>query len=335
MKEALHFLSLENNIVQCMLCPHKCKIKNGYTGICNVRKNVEGKLYLMVYNRYSALHFDPVEKKPLYHFYPGQTILSLGSIGCNLSCRFCQNHEISKVRYNSYPFLKTGNVEDLINIALKKRANIGISFTYNEPVVWFEFMLDIAKEAKKNNLCTAMISNGYINPKPLDELIEFIDAFSIDLKSFSNRFYKNYTSSDIHPVKENLKRIKEKGKLLEVTNLVIPTLNDGEKEFESMVKWIADETGKDTVFHISRYFPNFKMDIPPTPTKTLNKLFEIASGYLDYVYLGNVISENGNNTFCPNCGNLLIKRFGYTTSLPGIKEKSCNKCLQPVMGVVF
>ena len=327
MEKALFFEKLGDNKVKCNLCPHNCIINEGKRGLCRVRKNIKGELYSEVYGKISALHFDPIEKKPLYHYYPGKIILSLGSIGCNLYCKFCQNWEISQTSIDDYPYLKDYSVDEIIDIALKKTDNIGIAYTYNEPIVWYEYMLDIAKQAKKKNLKNVMVTNGFINKGPLENIIPFIDAFSVDLKGYTEEFYKNLTSSKLEPVKKSLKLIKDRGKHLEITNLVIPTLNDDEKIFEDMVCWIADEIGKDTVLHLSRYFPTYKLNIEPTPLTKLVELFEIAKKRLNYVYLGNVTFSEGSDTFCSNCGKLLIKRQGYSTKVVGIDNKgNCKYC---------
>jgi pyruvate formate lyase activating enzyme len=288
MKLASYFNKLEDNKVQCFLCPHNCKIAKDKRGVCKVRKNIEGELYSEVYNMVSAIHSDPIEKKPLYHFHPKSQILSIGSIGCNLSCSFCQNCDISQVTIDDFPFVNTMTDKDIINKALHTDNNIGIAYTYNEPVIWHEFMLDTAIKAKAHNLFNIAVSNGFVNQKPLLDLLPYFDAFNIDLKAFSDDFYKKYTGGSLKPVLNTLKTINQHGKHLEITNLIIPTLNDEKFLFEDMVKWIAFELGKETVFHISRYFPRHQITIPPTPKNTMYELKKIANKYLDNVYLGNI-----------------------------------------------
>ena len=326
MKEAL-FYTQQNNKVKCTLCPHNCEISEGKHGICRVRKNVDGKLYAETYGKICSLNFDPIEKKPLYHFYPGKIIFSVGSIGCNLQCKFCQNYQISQSGPHEFSGLLSATSEDIINQALKREDNIGIAYTYNEPTVWYEYMTDIAEIAKKNNLKNVMVTNGFIHREPLHILLDWIDAFNVDLKAFNENFYKKQTSSQLKPVLENLKKIRKSGRHLEITNLVITNQNDNAKEFEKMVDWIDGELGPDTVFHISRYYPVYKMTEPQTSEKTMFEFYDIASNKLNYVYLGNLRSEAGQNTYCKQCKQLVIERTGYTTRISGLNEKGkCNKC---------
>lgn len=295
MKEASYYEKTSALEVICHLCPHECRISEGHRGNCRVRRNKNGTLIAENYGRVSAMHLDPIEKKPLYHFFPGSHILSAGSIGCNLSCKFCQNCEISQVSIDDRPLLPFKTPEEIVAAALNQPGNIGIAFTYNEPVVWFEYMEDIAVQAKAAGLATVMVTNGFVNPAPLERLIDLIDAFSVDLKAFTDEFYHRITFSSLEPVKNSLKQISKAGKHLEVTNLVIPDLNDDPLVFEEMVQWMALELGKDTVLHISRYFPMHRMTKPPTPLATLQRLSEIASRHLNYVYIGNVpYFDNGS-----------------------------------------
>ncbi|MEA3496880.1 MAG: AmmeMemoRadiSam system radical SAM enzyme [Bacteroidota bacterium] len=332
MQKAKFYTKLENKKVQCLLCPHNCIIANGEIGICNVRKNIKGELYSENYRKTCSLSFDPIEKKPLYHFYPGNIIFSVGSIGCNLKCKFCQNWEISQTKVSDFNYLQNYSPTEIIEKSKQNKNNIGIAFTYNEPTVWYEFMLEIAKESKKIDLKNVVVTNGFINEKPLEELLNFTDAFNIDLKAFNNNFYKQQTEAKLEPVLKNIKAISKKGKHIELTNLIIPTLNDDEKEFREMLKWIANETGQDTVLHLSRYFPNHKMNIPPTPENKLLQLYEIAKEYLNFVYLGNISTSKGQNTYCPNCGELLIKRTGYSTFIKNLnKNGKCKYCKEEVV----
>ncbi len=288
MKQALFYEKDPNGSVRCLLCPHSCKIKEGERGICGVRKNINGQLFAETYGRVTALHSDPIEKKPLYHYHPGDYVFSIGSLGCNLHCSFCQNSEISQSNFDDFPFYKSYTPDDIIDLAKQNSDIIGIAYTYNEPTVYYEFMYDTAKKAKANKLLNIVVTNGFINKAPLEQLMEYTDAFSVDLKAFTESFYKKYTGSSLAPVKETIKTIKANGKHIELINLVIPTLNDDKKTFEEMVKWINDETGNDTVLHLSRYFPRHKLTISPTPVDTLKELKEIADQYLQNVYLGNV-----------------------------------------------
>jgi pyruvate formate lyase activating enzyme len=311
--------------LECTLCPHYCKLGVGKTGICGVRKNTGEKIELITYGVLSGYALDPVEKKPLYHFFPGHNILSIGSFGCNMRCDFCQNFHISqKVPESLVP---EKPITRIIQDALSAEKNIGIAFTYNEPIISFEYMRDVALSAKKEGFYTVMVSNGYVNSEPLDAILDYIDAFNIDLKAFNNSFYKKLTGADIEPVKNSLKKIARSGKHLEITTLIIPGLNDDEKEMELQSLWMASELGKDVPFHLSRYFPKFKRDNPPTPEDTLTRLFDIASSNLNYVYLGNSSLTFGQNTKCKNCGAEVTIRSGYKTELINLDQNGkCTCC---------
>jgi len=327
METALYYESLDDHKVKCTLCPHYCILAPGKYGICKVRQNTDGQLMTNNYGKVCAIRFDPIEKKPLYHFSPGKSILSVGSIGCNLSCKFCQNYEISQCGVEDYPYLHEYTAEEIIKVALKDSESCGISYTYNEPTVWFEFMIDIASQAAQQNLSNVVVTNGFINPDPLAELGNYIDAFSLDLKSFNNQFYKKLTGASLDPVLRTAKTIRSMGKHLEITNLIVTHENDNIEDFTLLVKWIADELGPDTVLHISRYFPTYKMNHEATPVATLDALYNIASDHLDYVYMGNLRSQNGQNTFCKHCGELAISRYGYITTWEGLDEKgNCTSC---------
>jgi pyruvate formate lyase activating enzyme len=316
---------IDNDKLQCLLCPHYCKIAKGKTGICGVRKNTGEKIELTTYGVISGYSIDPVEKKPLYHFFPGQNILSVGSYGCNMRCDFCQNFNISQVIPES--LIRDSTPEKIVKSALATERNIGIAFTYNEPVISFEFMRDTATLAKKEGLFTVMVSNGYVNSEPLDEIIQFIDAFNIDLKAFNNNFYRRLAGADIKPVKNCLKQISKSGKHLEITTLIIPGQNDDISEMEQQSEWIAGELGKSVPLHLSRYFPMYRRDDPATSQQTLDHLFETASRHLDHVYLGNSITEQGQNTFCPKCENNVTIRSGYNIRLVNLNnEGGCTRC---------
>ena len=288
MHEALFYERKPGLKVNCTLCPHHCIIAPGKRGICEVRENREGTLVSLNYGIISSLSLDPIEKKPLYHFHPGKPILSLGSYGCNLQCRFCQNHEISQV--DGTQIVEHGETDfgTIIRKAGSIPGNIGLAYTYNEPTVFYEMMLELSEMIHKGGLLNVMVSNGYIEKEPLERLLPFMDAFNIDLKGFTEQFYHRQTASRLEPVKETLQRIRESGKHLEVTNLVVPGLNDDEEIFRNMVDWIAQTLGKTTILHISRYFPRYKMNQPETPEPVIRRLFEVAKEKLTYVYPGNI-----------------------------------------------
>ncbi|MEA3445295.1 MAG: AmmeMemoRadiSam system radical SAM enzyme [Bacteroidota bacterium] len=330
--EASYYKKSGTEKVQCTLCPHNCILSNGQTGICRVRTNINGQLIAETYQQVSSLSFDPIEKKPLYHFFPGSNILSVGSVGCNLRCSFCQNSEISQTSVAGFPYLKEVGVEQIISKALSKPENIGIAFTYNEPIVWIEFLIEIAKQAKSEGLQTAMVSNGFINPAPLQDLLPLIDAFNIDLKAFSEEFYKKYTSSKLAPVKETLKTIAKNGKHLEITNLLIPGANDSFAEFSEMINWIKNELGENIPLHLSRYFPQHKMNTAATSTELMLEYYEFAKSRLNYVYLGNFRGIAGSNSHCPACKKLVVNRSGYCTEVSGLdKTGKCIFCNHQVI----
>jgi pyruvate formate lyase activating enzyme len=315
--------------LECQVCPHFCKLSAGQTGICGVRKNTGEKIELTTYGVLSGYSVDPLEKKPLYHFYPGHNILSLGSYGCNMRCDFCQNYQISQNVPKS--IIPDTSVKRIIKDALSAENNIGIAFTYNEPVIWFEFMRDIAVMAKIEGLITVMVSNGYVNGDVLGEIIKFTDAFNIDLKAFNNSFYRKLTGAELESVKSSLKTIAESGKHLEVTTLIIPGQNDDEDEMSLQTEWMANELGPDIPFHLSRYFPTYKRDDPSTSEDSLKKLSEIASKNLNYVYVGNSSSFTGHNTSCPVCGTVVTVRSGYKTRMQNLDyEGKCINCSNPI-----
>lgn len=283
MKEAQFYKTLDSTTLQCFLCPHLCRIKEGLCGFCGVRTNKGGKLYTVNYGRVSSIALDPIEKKPLYHYHPRELILSAGTVGCNLACLFCQNWNISKqVEAPTEAFTS----QELINKA-KELGSFGIAYTYNEPFIWYEFVYETAELAKREGLENVLVTNGYVLPSPLKELLPFIDAMNIDLKSIRDEFYKKVCSGTVAPVLETIKA-SVKSCHVELTNLIIPTLNDSEKDLIDLVDWVYENVGDSVPLHFSRYFPCYKMTLPPTPIETLKKAEEIAKKKLKYVHLGNV-----------------------------------------------
>lgn len=318
--------------LKCTLCPHECLISNGKTGICSVRRNVNGILIAETWNRISSVNIDPVEKKPLYHFHPGKNILSIGSVGCNMSCRCCQNWHISQTSVPGYSFGKNVEPDELVSIALSYKDNIGIAYTYNEPTVWYEYMLAVARMAASYRLKNVMVSNGYIRQKPLKELLDYMDAFNIDLKGFSEAFYRKFAGAKLEPVLRTLKQIRKAGRHLEITNLVIPSQNDSTESFAGMTSWIADELGHDTVLHLSRYHPDYKLYQEPTSPGKLKEFYDIAHEKLTYVYVGNISLGNLQDTYCSNCGELMVTRQGYQVVVTGLTvDGSCIRCGNQVM----
>ncbi len=330
MKEALFYEKKGNQRIKCLLCPWFCLLKPGQTGICKVRRNVGGILITDVYNKVAASGIDPVEKKPLYHFHPGKYIFSIGEVGCNLHCSFCQNYHISQRSAADFSGFYETLPKEIVSKAFSVDNNIGIAYTYNEPFIFYEFMLEIAAMAKSYGLKNVAVSNGYVNPEPLLEIIPFIDAFNIDLKAFDNNFYRKETKGKLQPVLDTLKIIAQSGKHLEITNLVIGGLNDDEAQFEEMVKWIAAELGRHILLHLSRYFPQYQLTLPPTSPEKLRRLYAIASRHLDYVYPGNMSDEELSSTRCPKCNALLIARTRYSTRIVQRNfEGTCLNCGNP------
>lgn len=319
LKLASFFKTLaEDGSVQCNLCPHRCKIKKGKSGLCLIRKNIDGRLYQAAYGEVTSVNLDPIEKKPLYHFYPGTNILSIGTNGCNLKCAFCQNYTISAQE----TFREEVSIENLVELA-KYHNSIGIAYTYNEPIIWFEFVKDSALAFKKSGLKNIIVSNGNINQEPLLELIKVIDAANIDLKGFNDDFY-NWVKGDLNSVKETIKILFENNIHTEVTFLLITNKNDNIDDFRRMCEFLAG-ISKDLPLHISRYFPAYKCNEPPTEILKMSEFYNEAKKYLNYVYLGNISGPNGRNSYCPDCGNLLVKRDGYYTEIINKKDK-CEKC---------
>lgn len=317
--------------IQCLLCPHECVLQEGKVGICGVRGNLGGRIKCRAYGKISGYANDPIEKKPLYHFYPGSKILSIGSFGCNLKCNFCQNWQISLGCKIDDLSGKTTTVDEILKDACDITDNIGIAYTYNEPTVWFEFMYDIALKVRQRSLKNVVVSNGYINEDPLNQLLLVIDAFNIDLKAFNENFYHEMSGGSLAPVLETLKTIKKAGKHLEITNLVIPKKNDNLDSFCDMVDWIANELGSDVVLHLSRYFPKYKQSLPYTPEETLVEMYSKAKTKLKYVYLGNLTSEIYSNTNCSNCNTTLIERIAYKTKFTDMYSAGkCLKCDEPI-----
>ena len=327
--ECSYYRKRESGRVQCLLCPHNCSIPSGGTGLCGVRYNINGKLMTDTFNLVSSLSSDPVEKKPLYHFFPGASIYSVGSYGCNLTCSFCQNHEISQVTESTFSIRsgKRESIERIITSAEAVPGNCGLAFTYNEPVVWVEFVLELALAAAGKGMKTAMVSNGFINKSPLSDLITLIDAFNIDLKGFSEKFYREQTGGRLKPVLKSIELIAQAQRHLEITMLIIEGLNDNEKELEDAFRWIALTAGRETPLHLSRYYPRYNMNTPPTDTARLLQIREMAMEYLDYVYTGNLPFASGQNTHCPRCGNLITTRDGYSITQNGVRpDGSCGAC---------
>jgi pyruvate formate lyase activating enzyme len=309
----------EDGRVQCLLCPHRCLIAPGKHGICRVRSNRDGDLELPYYGRLSAVAVDPIEKKPLYHFYPGSEILSVGFVGCSLRCPFCQNHHIA---HDTLAPTEYVSPEALVELALK-RHSFAISYTYSEPIVHLEYVLDTAGLARRRGLKNVLVSNGYICPQPASELIGLMDAANIDLKTFDPEFYSRELGGGLEEVKGFLSAAA--GRLaLEVTTLVIPTKNDSDEEIDALAGFLAS-LDPELPYHLSAYYPQYRYNLPPTPHALLDRLAAVARRHLRYVYLGNIGMEE-TNTVCPQCGALLVRRRGYAVSVKGLADGRCSAC---------
>jgi len=316
---ASYFEKLDRKRVRCILCPHNCIIAPGKYGSCLVRQNLQGELTLPYYGAVSSLAIDPIEKKPLYHFYPGEIILSIGFLGCNFHYPFCQNYQISQS--TDTPF-RTLTPADLVDKALK-HGSFAIAYTYSEPLIHFEYVLEAAKQAHEKGLKNVLVSNGYLNQEPASELLEYIDAANIDLKSFNPGFYRREIGGSLDEVKRFITQAAGKT-ALEVTTLIIPGKNDALEEIEEIAAFLG-AIDRNIPYHLSAYYPQYHYHITPTPISTLTAASEAAGKYLNYVYLGNVGSSE-INTLCPECGNLLIRRRGYSVQIKGIKEQKCSSC---------
>jgi pyruvate formate lyase activating enzyme len=300
--------------VQCRLCPTECVLENYQVGVCRVRINRDGKLYSLVYGKPCAVHVDPIEKKPIFHMLPGTSAFSLATAGCNLTCKFCQNWEISQANPED---TRNGSLEpeQVVSLALEKGCR-SIAYTYSEPVIFFEYMLDTARLARSRGLRNIWVTGAYINPDPLRELAPHIDAANIDLKGFTDDYYRKVCGGRLQPVLDAIALSVKLGVMVELTNLIVPTLNDDPGMIREMCRWIAGDLGPDVPLHFSRFHPHYRLQkLPPTPLETLWKAHETAlDAGIRYVYTGNVPYDERSNTFCPNCRTRLISRVGYFVS---------------------
>lgn len=334
MQEASYYKKLAYRIVQCQLCPHSCILESGQYGKCKTRVNQDGVLFTESFGILSSISSDPIEKKPLYHFYPGSSILSIGSFGCNLSCDYCQNCQITQINeriFSQHPFREP---EDLVSKARLHRNNIGLAYTYNEPTVYYEYMIRCAEQLKVHQLSNVMVTNGYINQAPLEGLLPLMDAFNVDLKSFRNLFYMQRSGASLSPVLKTIETIAKSDKHLEITFLIIPEFNDSDVEWKEMIDWISDHCAIHTVLHVSRYFPYHKVFKPPTPLATIQRFLDMARMKLEFVYPGNT-PQLESHTYCPACGNMLIERFLYDAAVTGLDaEGNCNRCQWKFRGIL-
>ncbi|MDD4980846.1 MAG: AmmeMemoRadiSam system radical SAM enzyme [Candidatus Omnitrophica bacterium] len=333
LKEALFYEKLENKTVQCQLCPRRCTIPDGRRGFCGVRENQDGTLYTLVYAKPVAIHIDPIEKKPLFHFLPATGAFSIATAGCNLKCKFCQNWEISqrKPEELEYVYLEP---QDLIRQVLESGSPT-IAYTYSEPTIFYEYMLETAKIAREHGIKNIMHSCGYINEAPLRQLAKYLDAANIDLKAFNDDFYAKMSEAALGPVLESLKILRQEGVHVEITSLILSGYNDDEGSITKMCLWIKENLGSDTPLHFSRAFPMYKLlSLNPTPVETLEKARRIALDCgLKYVYIGNVAGHPAENTYCPRCKKTVIKRAGYIIAENNLKNGKCKFCGEKIAGV--
>ena len=334
MKEAMFYKSLDGKL-QCNLCNHYCTIKEGKKGICGVRENINAKLYSLVYGKSIAADIDPVEKKPFFNFYPGTTAYSIATVGCNFHCLNCQNWEISQM-----PKGKKGKItgqelpprEVIVNA--KREGCKSIAYTYTEPTIFFEYAYDTAKLAHEQGIKNVFVTNGYTSSEAIKKIAPFLDAANIDLKSFSDDYYHKVCGAKLQPVLDNIKLYKKLGIWIEVTTLIIPGYSDDENQLKEIAKFIKN-VGEDIPWHITAFYPAFKLqDVPPTPVESLRKAREIGlETGLRYVYEGNIPGEGGENTYCYNCGELLIRRYGFQIINKRLIDGRCPKCKTRMDGI--
>jgi pyruvate formate lyase activating enzyme len=320
-------------LVQCQLCPKACRIAPGQSGECRIRINVDGRLLAVTHGFPCAVHVDPIEKKPLFHFLPGTPIFSIATAGCNLHCKNCQNWEISQA--NPEDIQAYDLPPDKVVEVARARGCTSIAYTYTEPLVYYEYALEASTRAREAGLRNVLVTAGYVNPAPARRLFEVTDAANIDLKAMDDGFYRDVCSATLGPVLDTLVLAREMGVWVEVTNLVIPTLNDEPAMIRKLARWVVDNLGADTPVHFSRFSPRFKMqNLPPTPESTLLEArAEAQDAGVRHVYIGNVPGSEGETTFCPEDGTRLIRRIGFTVESSALKDGCCPGCGTPVAGV--
>jgi pyruvate formate lyase activating enzyme len=320
-------------LIRCQLCANSCTIGEGQRGRCQARIHVDGELRTLVYGRPISIHVDPIEKKPFYHFLPGSEVFSLATSGCALHCRFCQNWEISQARPEDYdtPFVAP---ERIAAESARRRAPV-IAFTYNEPTIFAEYLLDIARAGRRQGLRSVLISCGFMQEAPLAEMCEALDAIKIDLKGFSPEFYRDVCQAELAPVLRSIAQAARCGVHLELVNLVVPTLNDSDAMLTGLARWVMDEVGPDVPVHFTRFHPDYQLlNLPPTPVETLERARAIAMDLgIRYAFVGNVPGHPGNHTYCPRCGETVIERRGFLVTRQKLAGGRCAACGQEIAGV--
>jgi len=334
LREAMFYKRLDKGTVRCEVCFRGCVLKHGQRSFCRNKVNIDGNLYSLVHSRPSAVHIDPIEKEPAYHMFPGTEILCFGTAGCNFRCKFCHNWHLSQRSIEEMDYVYDLPPEDAVELAIKKKIPT-LSFTYNEPTSFYEYVYDIARYAKQKGLSILFHSNGSMNPEPLKELLTYTDAVTIDLKGFTQAFYENTSSAQLEPCLRTLKIIREEKKWLEIVNLLIPSLNDSPDDTRRMCLWIKDELGDDVPLHFSRFFPHYRLThISATPIKSLERAHQIARDVgIKYVTIGNVPGHTLNSTFCPNCERRIIHRVHFQVVENNIEDGKCKFCGYPISGI--
>ncbi len=331
--EAKYYEKLPYKKIKCRLCPRECVIDDRERGYCGVRENRGSIYYSLVHSRVVTAHVDPIEKKPLFHFLPGATAFSIATAGCNVNCKMCQNWEISQVRPEQVrsTYLPP---RDLAGIAGKYQCR-AIAYTYSEPVIYFEYMLDAADATRAAGIKNAVITGGYIQQDPLKELCRHVDAVKVDLKAFSQKFYKEVVNGELKPVMDALVTLRKQGMWTEIVYLVIPTLNDGDQEFKSLARWVKADLGPDVPLHFSRFHPQYLLkNLPPTPVESLERAKAICDAEgLHYVYVGNVPGHPAENTYCPKCRRAVVERAGYTVKSVRLRQGKCQFCQESIPGI--
>jgi len=331
--EAKYYKKLEHKEIECQLCPRKCKVGDRERGYCGVRENQKGIYYTLVYGLACSFHQDPIEKKPFFHFLPGTDAFSIATAGCNLNCKFCQNWEISQARPEQTYNIELSS-EGVAEYALKGNSS-SIAYTYSEPVVFYEYMLDCAKAGRKKGVKNVMVSAGFIQPDPLVELCKELDAVKIDLKAFNEKYYQGICRGKLQPVLDSLKELKRIGIWYEIVYLMVPTLNDNMDDIKKMCDWMLKDLGPDVPVHFTRFTPLYLLkNLPPTPVSSLEQARKIAleSG-LKFVYIGNVPGHEGESTYCPKCKKILIGRYGFTIIQMNLQKGKCKFCGEKIPGV--
>jgi len=331
--EARYYVKLPDREVECRLCPRLCRLGDRERGYCGVRENIGGTYYTLVYGKVCSLNVDPIEKKPFFHVLPGTSALSLAAAGCNVNCKFCQNWEISQVRPEQIDHFDL--TPDAAAARAKDSGCASIAYTYTEPTVFFESMYDTAVRSKRLGVKNVVVTAGHINPEPLADLLDVVDAVKVDLKGFTQDFYKEYVRGELKTVLETIQTVARSKVWLEIVYLVIPTLNDRMDLIREMAKWVRNEAGAHFPVHFSRFMPMYLVkNLPPTPVSTLEAARETALGEgLRFVYIGNVPGHEGETTFCPGCRQAVVRRVGYRVEAVRLKGGRCDKCGTPIPGI--